>query len=401
MKNGILILLIVIVGLTYSCVGDKNSANSDSSVASSMGDTLIIAVDDTLSLPADTKSIAKISTDGWSVKEIRDSIERCFIIFSRKEYDNPRAKRAAMNMSSIWNSNDTIFVSLIAISEEHISDFKRYVFDSPLISITGGPSNMIPEGILCEDNSMFSMEVTPNVYPTDIKRIEITITNHTRSEATGGEDQYLQYFNGKDWEGVPQNNCWTSIGYPVSPGESRDDFSATLRPDIQNNKPGLYRVFKSLVVGSGKNLKEYLLCDSFRLSNNPEEYYEYTKFANSLYEPKFIAEFKGGNEAKRDFFKRNLQYPESHRGKGLKVELCCSFTIDSLGRVVDIASSRDNILRPNPLDENETYQAFRDEAFRVIKIMPAWNPAVNRKRGPVSSTSVISFIFEENNCRID
>jgi hypothetical protein len=113
-----------------------------------------------------------------------------------------------------------------------------------------------------------------------------------------------------------------------------------------------------------------------------------------------MAEFKGGREAMIRFFEQNLRYPESYKGTGTKVRLFYSFTIDSLGMLQNPVSLPENILYPR--DTGKTYDEFRGEALRVLRLMPAWEPAVNRIHGPVSIDTGLFFYFnEEGKCGIE
>ncbi len=111
------------------------------------------------------------------------------------------------------------------------------------------------------------------------------------------------------------------LGYPIFPNQTRDDFSATLMPELKENPPGLYRVRKTVITGQGAGIVHYPLAATFYLSDNPEDYEEYTRFASRLHEPRPMAEFKGGREAMTRFFEQNLRYPESYKGTGTKVRL--------------------------------------------------------------------------------
>lgn len=183
-------------------------------------------------------------------------------------------------MASLWNTDDSVFLQLIIVEAPYVKAFKTYVFDSPLIRIGGGPYDRSPEESLCEDTTHFSMRVSPNVYPTNIERIEIAITNHTDLEGMGGESYFIEHFDGKAWKGVPQPNFFVDIGYPIFPNETRDDFSATLLPELKENPPGLYRVHKTVITGQGAGIVHYPLAATFYLSDNPEDYEEYTRFAS-------------------------------------------------------------------------------------------------------------------------
>lgn len=388
---------LVIMGgcLLYGCHTKQKKGENSSDYSA---DSQSIARQDSLPLPTDTHAASSVSTEGWTAKQIRDSIE----LFFGKEYDTlpPHLRKIRRNMASLWNTDDSVFLQLIIAEAPYVKAFKTYVFDSPLIRIGGGPYDRSPEESLCEDTTHFSMRVSPNVYPTNIERIEIAITNHTDLEGMGGESYFIEHFDGKAWKGVPQPNFFVDIGYPIFPNETRDDFSATLMPELKENPPGLYRVHKTVITGQGAGIVHYPLAATFYLSDNPEDYEEYTRFASRLHEPRPMAEFKGGREAMIRFFEQNLRYPESYKGTGTKVRLFYSFTIDSLGMLQNPVSLPENILYPR--DTGKTYDEFRGEALRVLRLMPAWEPAVNRIHGPVSIDTGLFFYFnEEGKCGIE
>ena len=370
---------LVIMGgcLLYGChTKQKKEENSSDYSADSQS----IARQDTLPLPTDTHAASSVSTEGWTAKQIRDSIESFF----GKEYDTlpPHLRKIRRNMTSLWNTDDSVFLQLIIAEKEYVEAFKTYVFNSPLIRIGGGPYDRPPEEAISMDTTHFSMRVRPNVYPTNIERIEIAITNH------------------RAWKGIPQPTAFVALGYPIFPNQTRDDFSATLLPELKENPPGLYRVHKSVSTGHGAGLVHYPLTATFYLSDNPEDYEEYTRFASRLHEPRPMAEFKGGREAMIRFFEQNLRYPESYKGTGTKVRLFYSFTIDSLGMLQNPISLPENILYPR--NTGKTYDEFRDEALRVLQLMPAWEPAVNRIHGPASIDTGLFFYFnEEGKCGIE
>ena len=60
----------------------------------------------------------------------------------------------------------------------------------------------------------------------------------------------------------------------------------------------------------------------------------------------------------------------------------------------------ENILYPR--NTGKTYDEFRNEALRVLRLMSAWEPAVNRIHGPVSiDTGLIFYFNEEGKCGIE
>ena len=351
---------LVIMGgcLLYGCHTKQKKGENSSDYSA---DSQSIARQDSLPLPTDTHAASSVSTEGWTAKQIRDSIE----LFFGKEYDTlpPHLRKIRRNMVSLWNTDDSVFLQLIIAEKEYVEAFKTYVFNSPLIRIGGGPYDRPPEGM-------------------------------------GGEEYFIERFDGRAWKGIPQPTAFVALGYPIFPNQTRDDFSATLMPELKENPPGLYRVRKTVITGQGAGIVHYPLAATFYLSDNPEDYEEYTRFASRLHEPRPMAEFKGGREAMIRFFEQNLRYPESYKGTGTKVRLFYSFTIDSLGMLQNPVSLPENILYPR--DTGKTYDEFRDEALRVLRLMPAWEPAVNRIHGPVSIDTGLFFYFnEEGKCGIE
>lgn len=75
-----------------------------------------------------------------------------------------------------------------------------------------------------------------------------------------------------------------------------------------------------------------------------------------------MPEFPGGQDALRDYLKRNLRYPEAERGIGREGTVYLRFVVDEKGSVTQI-----EILRSPSV-------AFTKEALRVIEAMPRWTP---------------------------
>ena len=273
---------LVIMGgcLLYGCHTKQKKGENSSDYSA---DSQSIARQDTLPLPTDTHAASSVSTEGWTAKQLRDSIE----LFFGKEYDTlpPHLRKLRGNLTSLWNTDDSVFLQLIIAEKEYVEAFKTYVFNSPLIRIGGGPYDRPPEEAISMDTTHFSMRVRPNVYPTNIERIEIAITNHTDLEGMGGEEYFIERFDGRAWKGIPQPTAFVALGYPIFPNQTRDDFSATLLPELKENPPGLYRVHKSVSTGHGAGLVHYPLTATFYLSDNPEDYEEYPEFPQSMFEP--------------------------------------------------------------------------------------------------------------------
>ncbi|MEO6670111.1 MAG: energy transducer TonB [Ferruginibacter sp.] len=73
--------------------------------------------------------------------------------------------------------------------------------------------------------------------------------------------------------------------------------------------------------------------------------------------------FPGGTAGLQDYFEKNLTYPEDASRDGVDGTVNVMFTVDETGRLTD----------PHIMGEALGY-GLEDEALRVVKTMPAWNP---------------------------
>ena len=83
----------------------------------------------------------------------------------------------------------------------------------------------------------------------------------------------------------------------------------------------------------------------------------------------YIPSFPGGTAGLQKFFNDNLQYPRDAAAEGVEGNVRVSFTVDENGKLM------------NPMIEGDkTGYGLDEEALRVIKKMPVWNPGkVNGK----------------------
>lgn len=80
------------------------------------------------------------------------------------------------------------------------------------------------------------------------------------------------------------------------------------------------------------------------------------------------------------YLKQNLQYPEEALIKGLEDTVFVTFDIDIYGNIMD----------PRIAEPGQIF--FDEEALRVIKLMPAWNPATIDGEA-VSGCQILPVIF--------
>ncbi len=77
-------------------------------------------------------------------------------------------------------------------------------------------------------------------------------------------------------------------------------------------------------------------------------------------------EFPGGEEARMKFFQDNIVYPKVAKEAMVEGKVIVSFVVEPDGRITNAKIERGKI------------QALDDEALRVAKIMPKWNPGKQR-----------------------
>lgn len=97
-----------------------------------------------------------------------------------------------------------------------------------------------------------------------------------------------------------------------------------------------------------------------------------------------IPQFPGGHAALMKFLSDNIKYPEAAKYDLAQGTVNVQFTINENGAVTDVAGIK--------TDQNGWRQDFQDEAVRVIKSMPNWQPALSKgKPAKVTLTLPIKF----------
>lgn len=69
-----------------------------------------------------------------------------------------------------------------------------------------------------------------------------------------------------------------------------------------------------------------------------------------------------------EFISRNLEYPESATEEGVEGTVYVRFTVNASGKVV------------NPVVLNEVGNGCDEEALRVVKMLPSWEPGMNDQK---------------------
>jgi periplasmic protein TonB len=93
--------------------------------------------------------------------------------------------------------------------------------------------------------------------------------------------------------------------------------------------------------------------------------------------------FPGGEEARQKYLSNNIIYPESARENGIHGTVYITFFVESDGRIVDV-----RVL--------QGFKELSEEALRVVKHMPDWNPGYQEgKKARVKINMPIKFVIVE------
>lgn len=108
------------------------------------------------------------------------------------------------------------------------------------------------------------------------------------------------------------------------------------------------------------------------LNKNVDTVYEFAEIS---------PEFKGGEVAFYDYISTNLKYPSTDKDSNREGQVIIQFIVNANGRIYDA-----KILK------NRGSEAMGNEALRVIRDMPIWQPGMNKGK-PVSVMYVMPITF--------
>ncbi len=94
--------------------------------------------------------------------------------------------------------------------------------------------------------------------------------------------------------------------------------------------------------------------------------------------------YPGGDNVRMDFIRENLVYPEEALEKGIEGRVFVTFIVEKDGSLSDIEVTRG------------IGYGLDEEAVRIVKMMPKWNPGKYSKPYVVRFTLPILFSLEKN-----
>jgi len=98
----------------------------------------------------------------------------------------------------------------------------------------------------------------------------------------------------------------------------------------------------------------------------------------------YVAEwpsFPGGNQARNQFLADNINYPRSAEKKGIEGRVIISFVIEKDGTITNVELVKG------------VEESLDNEAIRVVKLMPRWNPGKNNGK-PVRTKHKVDVVYK-------
>ena len=154
----------------------------------------------------------------------------------------------ARNIHCTWIQNDdgdTIFVGLMNNTPHYQEMFRKRV-----VSYSAVSHGKIQQGIpfiqpTSSDTMRITMQTEHSVYPVGTETISVELANGNSKDLFLGERYNVARKEGNRWILLHDGGAWNDIGYGLGQGDAHL-FTARLRPIVNDNKPGTYKVVKEI-----------------------------------------------------------------------------------------------------------------------------------------------------------
>lgn len=182
-----------------------------------------------------------------------------------------------------------------------------------------------------------------------LPQVNVLIKGTTEGVPTNIDGEYaIRVPNGEN-----QTLAFRYLGYISQEIEigSQKEINVQLEPDVQS-------LGEVVVTGYGKQEDEEVKRNAFARPEN-------------------------GFQDLNRYLRENIQYPEEHKGSRIKGNVTVVFTIETDGRISKIRVNK------------SLGEAFDQEAIRLIKNGPSWEPATDREGNSIASEMKVSIRFRE------
>ncbi|WP_278626110.1 energy transducer TonB [Parabacteroides gordonii] len=301
------------------------------------------------------------------------------------------------NVVSTGVGINDIEIRLMLNTPEKRKEFREKVMDSPAFRFTGPEKATKNARVGVNDTRGISLRPEYTVYPTDAEKASFILYNNSGGTVYYGGDYTITY---EDTDGVwreqPMDRIVLSLAYGVENGEHKP-ITAFLYPQVHANLPGRYRFFLDVTLGDLQAGIDVPLMAEFTLSDDKQELAHATKtpipeyILQGMSEQEYLIqkereleqeletkvfvvveqmpEFPDGGQPGMLAFLENA-ISEEVRATGKEDRITLSFVVERDGSLSNI-----EILR------SKGDKQLEDEAIRIIRKMPKWNPG--KQRGKV------------------
>lgn len=142
------------------------------------------------------------------------------------------------------------------------NEFRKSISNSPYVKFNGDakptPISEIVDSIVKPSNIMLRPD-KPS-FPANSKFVTFTLTNESENNISFGEN-YIVGYKGEEgkWYRLPNPGMWNDIGIELLP-TGKHSFDASLTPLLNNNQPGVYRLYKQIRF-EGEKRKKWLMTE--------------------------------------------------------------------------------------------------------------------------------------------
>lgn len=199
--------------------------------------------------------------DRKGVKRLRKLIDDYWSTNHANPHDT-----VAHNIHTTWiehDDGDTIFVGLMNNTPRYQEMFRRKVVSYSAVSHGKVVENVVFDEPSFSDTLQVTMQTEKAVYPVGTETITVQLTNENPKGLFFGEDYQIVRKEGQQWIYLHDGGAWNDIGYGLENGHTHT-FTARLRPLLNDNRPGTYRVIKEIGF-SGSRQKWYMAAE-FRIT---------------------------------------------------------------------------------------------------------------------------------------
>ncbi len=279
--------------------------------------------------------------------------------------------------NNVWASAvmvNSIEVRLRVNTAKKQEEFREKVLDSPALIFSGPDTPKVNNTVGVNDTLGVYLYPEYPVYSTKKAEVKLVLYNRSGVTVEYGTPYFVTYQDERGiWRDLASEMFFNSIGLGTKHNEEAE-FHPALFPDINHNRPGRYRYFHEIQVGS----KRLLMMAEFRLSSHEKEWKDIDKthvpeeaikhiVVNSPLDPaaqdmvfdmvEQMPQFPGGVDEMNHFISKNQPADITTQGR-----VVLQFIVEKDGKLSDI-----HLLRS--LDET-----MDKEAIRIMEKMPKWIP---------------------------